>query len=147
MAAPTTLKFGKLVVYLEDQATPGTYAAPCGFTEKSFSISKDLTDVTVPDCADPDAPAWVGREVASLSWSVTGSGVLALEALEEWRTFAESSLARNVRVEITTAVGAGGGYWQGKAHLSSFEVSATLGEKIQISVSLESDESAIWTNL
>lgn len=149
MAAPTTFKFGKLIVLLEDQAAPGTFAAPCGFTEKSFSVSKSLSDVTVPDCADPDAPAWTGREVQSLSWSVTGSGILAQEAFEEWRTFAESSTARKVRVLIaqdTTGATVGdGGYYEGSAHLESFEITASLGEKVQISVSLQSDEAPTWT--
>lgn len=145
MALPTTRKFGALVIYLEDPATPGVFTAPCGFTEKSFTIERDLTDVVVPDCANVDAPAWVGREVRSLTWSVTGSGVLALEALPTWREFAESTAAYNVRVEITSAAGAGGGYYTGKAHIASFEVSGALGEKLQISVDIQSDEAPVWT--
>lgn len=144
---PTTLKYGALVVYLEDTATPGTYIAPCGLTEKSFTLSKDASDIVVPDC-DPllvDAPAWTGREVRSISWSVSGSGILAVEAIETWREFAESTVSRNVRVEITTAAGLGGGYYTGKAHLTSWEVSGSLGEKVQVSITLDSDEEAVWT--
>jgi len=148
MAAPVTLKFGKLLVLLENPATPTVFAAPCGFTEKALSLSKSLTDVTVPDCLDPDAPAFVGREVASQSASITGSGVMALEALETWRDFMQDTNSWNVRVELVAATaGTGGGYYSMKAHLESFEVSATLGEKVQVSVSMQSDGAWTWTDV
>lgn len=150
MAAPTTYKFGKMLVYLEDRVTPNTYIAPCGFAEKTFEISKELSDTTIPDCDDPDAPAWTGREVRALSWSVSGSGVLAKEAFEEWRTFAQSSGSRKVRVLIaqdTTApyTAGDGGYWTGPAHLESFQITANLGEKVQIAVTLQGDGETVWT--
>jgi predicted secreted protein len=147
MALPTALSFGKMVMYLESRTTPGNYIAPCGLTTRSFNISKETSDITLPDCADPDLPAWQARDVRALSWTVSGEGVLALEALIEWRTFAQSSQSRRVRVELTTAAGAGGGYWTGSGHLTSFEVSGTLGEKLQVSIEIQGDGEAVWTAL
>ena len=149
MAVATTFKYSKLIILLEDQTTPGNYAAPCGLTERSFSLSKELTDILVPDCADEDAPAWTGRDVRSISASINGSGVLASESFEEWRSFAQSTVFRNVRVIIaqdTTGTTPGdGGFWTFKAHVESFEITGNIGEKVQISIALQSDGEAVWT--
>ncbi|XKM40327.1 phage tail tube protein [Rhizobium ruizarguesonis] len=77
MAQPSTARFGKFRIMLGNSADPIVYAAPCGFTSKSLTLTKDLTDVTLPDCDDPDAVAWVGRDASTLSASVSGEGVLA----------------------------------------------------------------------
>src|SRR5690606_5463030 len=60
MAQPTTARFGKFKVMLGDGGSPMTYAAPCGFTSKSLTLTKNLTEVNLPDCDDPDSVAWVG---------------------------------------------------------------------------------------
>ena len=56
-----------------------TYAAPCGFTSKNVTISKNLAEVSIPDCDDPDAPIWLGRDVQSQSCVISGDGVAAAE--------------------------------------------------------------------
>ena len=79
MAQPTTARFGKFKVYLGDDGDPIVYTAPCGFTSKSLTLTKSLAEVNLPDCDDPDAVAWVGRDASSLSASVSGEGVLAAD--------------------------------------------------------------------
>jgi len=54
MAKPKTIKSGMFRVLLGDGASPIVYSAPCGFTSKSMTITKELTDVNIPDCDDPD---------------------------------------------------------------------------------------------
>jgi len=145
MALPTTRRFGQMLVYIEDPAVPGTWIAPCGFNSKSISFTKELTDIVIPDCADPDAVAAVGREVRSTSWSISGSGVLALEALTDWRNFYNSIASWNVRVEIVSTAGQGGGVYEGKAHMASMELSAELGDKVQLAVEIQSDGEVVFT--
>ena len=148
MALPTTLKFSKLLVLLEDPATPGVYASPCGFSSKSFEISKSLTDSTVPDCVNVDDPAWIGREVASQSATVSGDGVLALESLGTWRKFMQDTSSWNVRIEIVGPTpGVGGGYYSGKFHCESLSIGAELGEKLSCGVSMSSDGELTWTDV
>lgn len=144
MTLPSTRKFGQFKVYVGNGATPEVFAIPCGFTEKALSISKDLIDTTVPDCDDPDAAAWIGRDVRTISASVSGNGVLAMEALPTWRAWAMSALPKNVRVELTGTGAQNGGYFAGSMHLSSFEITASLGEKVQVAVSMESDGALTW---
>jgi len=66
MAQATTLPFSAFKVMLET-GTTGTFAAPCGLTERSVTFSKETNDTTSIDCDDEDAPAWVDRDVVSMS--------------------------------------------------------------------------------
>ena len=138
MAQPETTRFGKFKVLLGNGASPEVFASPCGFTQRAFNRSKELTDSVVPDCDDEDKPAWTGRDVRSLSASISGSGVLAKSALPLWEDAFEGIEPTSVKVvfvwkndETTT--------YTGKMHVSSLEISADLGDKVQISVSMESD--------
>lgn len=137
MTAPTTIKFGKMVVKLGDGAAVEVFAAPCGFVSKALNLSKNINETNIPDCDDPDAPAWVGRDVQSLTWNVTGQGVLAKEAFPTWQSFFNSTTSRNVRIEITFP-----GLpivYAGAAHLETFEISADLGNRVQLNIVLQGD--------
>lgn len=142
MAAPTTAKFGKFRVLLET-ATPGTYAAPCGFTSKSLALSKNLSDINLPDCDNPDAPAWVGRDVESLTASITGEGVMAQESADTWMDAYESTNSVNVKVEI--AMPTTTWTYTGKMHLSSLTLSAEQGGRVQANVEMQSDGPLVRT--
>lgn len=137
MAQPTTIRFGKFRVLLGDGASPEVFTAPCGFTQRSFNRSKELSDVVIPDCDDPDAMAHTARDARSLSASISGSGVLAKAAYPVWKAAYESSDSTNCKIEfdwgteITTVTQ--------RFHVSSLEISADLGDRVQISVQMESD--------
>ena len=137
MAQPTTAKFGKFRVMLGDGASPEVFAAPCGFTNKSLTLTKNLTEINLPDCDDPDAVAWVGRDATSLSMSVSGEGVLASESVETWLDAFDSSDPVSVRVEIEfpakTIV------WNGQMHISTFTPAAEQGGRATVSVEMQSD--------
>lgn len=137
MTKPTTIKFGKLIVKLGDGETPEVFSAPCGFTSKAFTRSKTLNEVVVPDCDDPDAPANVERDVASLSWAVTGNGVLAGESLEAWDAFYDSTDPVNVIIEEIFDAPIGTITYTGAAHLETWEHTAELGQRVNASVSIQ----------
>lgn len=138
MARPVTVKFGKFFVRLSDGATPPAFIAPCGFTQKSFSRTKALTDSTIPDCDDPDAPAWSERDVQSMSASINGSGVLAKSAVPIWEAALLSTDSIEVEVELEYPDGDKEVY-TGNFHLESFEVTGSNGERVQVSVTMQSD--------
>lgn len=137
MAQPTTARFGAMVISIGDGASPETFTAPCGFTSKSLTLSKNLQEINLPDCDDPDAAAWVGRDVQSMTATVSGEGVLAEESLVTWKEFFESTASKNVRIKITTS----GGYIQydGAMHLESLAHSAEQGGRVTLNVTLQSD--------
>lgn len=143
MAKPVTAKFGAFVVSLSDGAEPAVFAAPCGFTSKSLVLSKNLVEVSLPDCEDPDAPIWLGRDVQSLSAAVTGEGVLAASAVPTWLEAFDSNDSVEVEVEITFSTGVL--KYLGLMHLESLTIGAEQGGRCTINVSMQSDGEMVGT--
>lgn len=137
MATPTTVKGGKVKVLLGDGGSPVTYSSPCGFTQRSLTLSKALNEVNLPDCNDPDSVNWLGRDATSLSMSISGQGVLASESVETWLDAWEDVESVDVKIEIEFP--AKTITWTGKMHIESFEVGANNGERATSNVSLQSD--------
>lgn len=149
MAQPRTLSFGNFRVYLGDGTSPEVFTAPCGFTQKSLTIDSATSDFQVPDCDSPEAPAWTTRAVTALSAAVSGSGVLAMASLDEWRNWALSGLEKNIRVEFNDTGANGGGYYQGPAILTSLGHAVALGSdgnKAQLNVQIASSGAWAWTD-
>lgn len=137
MAQATTIKGGKIRVLLGDDATPIVYSAPCGLTQRSITLTKNLEEVQIPDCTDPDKVDWLGRDATSLSMSVTGEGVLASESVDTWLEAFVS--IESVPVKVEWEFPAKTITWTGKMHIESVEVGANNGQRATINVSLQSD--------
>ncbi len=143
MVAPVTAKFGKFRVLLGNDADPIVYTAPCGFTSKSLTLTKDLTDVNLPDCDDPDAVAWVGRDASSLSASVSGEGVLASQSVETWLDAWESSESVPVKIEVEFP--AKTVTWTGFMHIATFTTGAEQGGRSTANIEMQSDGELVRT--
>ena len=144
MAPPVTARFGKFRVLLGSDADPIVYAAPCGFTSKSLTLGKSLSEVSLPDCADPDAPIVLGRDVESITASVSGEGVLAASAVITWLEAYESTEAVPVKIEIEFSSGTV--TWTGAMHVETLELGAEQGGRVTISVSMQSDGALVRTD-
>lgn len=142
MTQPTTIKGGKVRVLL-DPAGSGSYAAPCGFTSKSVTFSKGLEETNIPDCDDPDAVDWVGRDATSLSISVSGEGVLAYESQDTWLDAWENveSVAAKIEIEFTASTIT----YTGNMHVESLEMGAPNGRRVTLNVSIQSDGEMVRT--
>ena len=138
MPAPVTARPGRFVISLGDGGSPEAFVAPCGFTSKSFTWSRNLAEVTIPDCDDPDAPFWQSRDVESLSCSVSGEGVLAAEAVPTWLDVLNSLDSVNVQIEITFTNGSIL-LIEGAMQMESLELAAQQGQRVSINVSMQSD--------
>ncbi|HRP26019.1 phage tail tube protein [Thauera sp.] len=147
MAKPTTARPGSFIIALGDGGSPEVFTAPCGFTSKAFNFTRNLAEVNIPDCDDPDAPDWLGRDVVSLSASVSGSGVLAAESIETWLAAVNTTASVNVTVTVTYTTGVL--TMTGAMQIESFGVSAEQGQKVSVDVSMQSDgEMTVgWTPL
>lgn len=143
MAQATTIRGGKIRVLLETE-TPGVYGAPCGFTSRSITISKNLEEVEVPDCDDPDKVDWVGRDARSLSMSVSGEGVMAQESVDTWDEAVLSPDSVNVKVEYEFP--AKTITWTGKMHVETVEDGGNNGSRATRNISMQSDGEMVRTS-
>lgn len=137
MAQATTIKGGKIRVLLGNDADPIVYENPCGFTQRSITLTKNLEELNIPDCDDPDKVDWVGRDATSLSMAVSGEGVLASESVDTWLDAFDSidSIPAKVEWEFPAKTIT----WTGRMHVESMEVGANNGQRATNNVSLQSD--------
>ncbi|WP_347139434.1 phage tail tube protein [Paracoccus sp. SSK6] len=140
MAKPKTFRGSLVALYFEDPDSAGQFLKPCGLTEHTATFTKNMNEVDVPDCDDPDLPSWIEREVSSLDFSVTGSGVLAADAVDKWWDIFNRSESVRARMYIGKIDDiANGRYWAGNIHVSQLEISGNRGEKAQVSLTAASD--------
>lgn len=144
MAPPVTARFGKFRVLLGNSATPIVYAAPCGFTSKSLSLGKSLSEVIIPDCDDPDKPSATGRDVESTTASIDGEGVLAASAVITWLDAYDSVDSVPVKVEVEFSSGTV--TFTGFMHVETLELGAEQGGRVTINVSMQSDGELVRTD-
>jgi hypothetical protein len=146
MVQPTVAKYGKMLIELGDDADPPVYAAPCGFTSKGVTISKNMQEINIPDCTDPDAPTWVGRTVQSQTATITGNGVAAAESVPDWDDAAMSTDSVPMRVTIDFE-GVGTKVIEGNFHIDSEEFAAESGGYVTLAINAVSDGAvtATWT--
>lgn len=142
-AAPQTTG---VTVDARDTAGAITYAAPCGFTSKGVTISKNLQEVSIPDCDDEDAPIWLGRDVQNQSCTITGDGVAAAESVPDWDQAAMTTEAVPMKVEIEFT-GVGTKTIAGNFHVDSEAFTADAGGRVSLAINAQSDGAvtADWT--
>lgn len=139
MAKPTTYVGSNVALFLEGEPS-GTFLRPCGLTSHTITFSKSTQDVTVPDCDDLEAAAWIERGVESLDMNGSGSGILAAESVERFWDAFRSNESINSRLYTGAANDiANGHYWQGKIHITQFEVTGERGGKAQVNLAFVSD--------
>ncbi len=146
MAKPTTARWSKLLIQVEDPASPGTFVAPCGLTTKGLNRPAQTSDTNVPDCDDPDLPSWTERVVRALSASVSGSGVLALESLDIWDGWFAVGDTRNVKVTLDVPLASNGRSWLIPMVLTTFNLTGNESDgKMQVSIELQNDGAIVTT--
>lgn len=144
MAQPVTARFGKFRVLLGAGSDPIVYTAPCGFTSKSLSLNKSLSEVSIPDCDDPDLPIVLARDVESISATVSGDGVLAAGSVEAWLDAYEGTDSVPVKIEVEFSTGTV--TWTGSMHVESLEIGAEQGGRVTLSVTMQSDGALVRTD-
>lgn len=135
MSKATTFKFSQFLILLGNGESPEDFVAPCGLTSRGFTRTAETSDVNVPDCADEDVPSWLERDVVSLSWSLSGEGVLAAESIDEWEAFYEQQLSdsRNLRIQV------GDRLYEGKGKLTNFQIQGERGSRLTVSIEITGD--------
>jgi hypothetical protein len=79
----------------------------------------------------------VGRDVESLTASITGEGVMAAESAADWMDAFESTSSVSVKVEIEFPLVTW--TYTGKMHISSMTLAAEQGGRVSNNVEMQSD--------
>jgi hypothetical protein len=101
----------------------------------------------MPDCDNPDDPAWKSVTKDGLSATISGAGMLYTASVSEWYTWFNGDDSKNIQFTLNVPLASGGGYWQGAFKLTNFEVTSD-GNKEQstCNVTLVSDGAVTWND-
>ena len=139
MAQPDTFNGSKILIKIGDGSDPEVFATKCTINaSRSVQGTATTVDTVVPDCEDPDAPAWTEREKDALSYTLTGDGVHDAGDIEFFTEFLEQAASRNCQVIVADGI-AGAFSLTGKFHLTDYQVSGARKEKAQGSMTFISD--------
>ena len=141
MAQPTVLPGTKLLILVGNGATPEVYSEPCGLTTKSYDMAASTNSTLIPDCADPEAPAWEAKDVNALSATLTGSGVMAVESFDTWEGWFSTASSRNIQIKLDDS---DLGQWQGSFILTALKYGGARGQKVTLEVTMVNDGAVVW---
>ncbi|MER9164400.1 hypothetical protein [Mesorhizobium sp. M0715] len=142
MTAVPRVTGSKLLVQIGNGADPEVFDHDCLInTKRGVQFSSETTDTIMPDCDNPEDPAWKSVSKDGLQATISGAGMLYAASLGEWWDWYNSDDSKNVRFNVTTA-----GYWQGAFKLTQFEVTADGNKDTATStVTMVSDGAVAWT--
>ena len=140
MTQATTYPFSQFLVKIGDGASPEVFTDPCGLTTRGFTRTANMNDTNVPDCDDPDAPSWLGRDVVSYQAEIAGNGVVAQESFDTWEEWWNAGETRNVKIELGNPVEFS---WTMPAKLQQFAVTSERGKKVEMTVAIVSDGAVV----
>lgn len=148
MADVNTLLGENMIILIESDTVPGTYAFDCILNgERGVTYNVETKEFTVPDCDNPSAPGWKLVHKEGLSLSVTAGGLLHTTSYERWHNWFTSDAAKNLRITNNVSAVLGGGYLSGAFKLTGFEGSAD-GRKdfVKISATMMSHGAIGWVD-
>ena len=145
MALAQTTSFGQIILDVQNATVTPIVWTPrlCGMTSKGIALKASSNTANVPDCDNPEDPAWDIAGIDGLSATVTLSGVTAVEDEPFWNQWFDTGATQVIRY-IKTGVG----YRQGPALLTDLSDTAALksnGNLAQISLTLTSAGAWPWT--
>lgn len=143
MAQPQTAKGTKLLILFGDGATPEVFSKICALTAKGINFQSNTNEYFVPDCDNPDDPAWREMTKAGRFADISGSGILDMAALTRIQAAYDNENAVNLRVQL--AVTPNGGYWSGPFMVNGFNVTGNDGELVQVELTIASAGPVVWT--
>lgn len=136
MAQLTTLRGSALYIKVGDGASPEVFAHPCLInTKRGIQFQSSTNKIIVPDCDNPDDPAWTEAVKDSLSATINGAGTLDndVEVITFYDSWLRDPDPRNVQVWLGTV-----GYWAGAFNLTNFEIGGDRGVLADVTIALES---------
>ncbi|CDX49226.1 conserved hypothetical protein [Mesorhizobium plurifarium] len=142
MTAVPKVTGSKLLVQLGDGASPENFDHDCLInTKRGIQFTSETNETIMPDCDNPDDPAWKAVTKDGLQATISGAGMLYTASLGKWWTWFNGDIAKNIRFNVTPT-----GYWEGAFKLTQFEVTGDSNKDVATSnVTIVSDGAVTWT--
>lgn len=141
MAQPTVIPGTKLLILVGDGGSPEVFAQPCGLTTNGIDFAASTNSTLIPDCDDPEAPAWEAKDINALSATVSGNGVMAVESFDVWNDWFQAVEGRNCQIKLDSD---DLGHWAGKFILTGLRYGGQRGQKVTLDVSLANTGAVVW---
>jgi predicted secreted protein len=131
----------QLYIKVGNGLTPETFTHPCLInTKRGIKFGSNSNKIIMPDCDNPDDPAWTQVITDGLNAMVDGAGKLDAAAIPDYDAWFRGGTAKNIQVWLGTK-----GYWQGAFKLTAWEINGDRNDYCDASVTIESDgEVATW---
>jgi predicted secreted protein len=134
----------QLLIKVGDGASPSeTFTHPCLINAKrgvSFEVSTNK--IVVPDCDNPDDPAWQQVIKDVLGCTIDGAGKLDRAGVSTFYAWLQDKDPRNVQMWLGTF-----GYWAGGFHCTKFAVSGDRGALAECDLAMESEGTVTFTTV
>jgi hypothetical protein len=146
MAQAKTLKFNDQLMLIGDGAEPDEgFDAPCGFESLNMTVNIETNTTNVPDCDDPDLPAWLQSDEVSKQMVLSGEGVLDVNANMMWRAWLMAGGEKNVRWLTKGNAANGGGYFEAPGLLTTYEEVGQRGNRWNQNIGVTLNGKPVWT--
>lgn len=146
MALAKTIKFGDVMLMLGGGEDPTElFEAPCGFESLNLTVNIETNTTNVPDCDNPDLPAWLVSDEVSKQMVLGGEGVMDTDAMQIWQEWLMDGGEKNVRWFKDLLLANGGGYWQAPAILTTYEEVGERGSRWRQNIGLTLQGKPVWT--
>jgi predicted secreted protein len=123
----------QLYIKVGNGATPEVFTHPCLINMKrGIKFGTSTNKVIVPDCDNPEDPAWTEAIKDGLTATIDGAGKLDAAALPTYDAWFRSKDPKNVQIWLGTK-----GYWQGAFALTGWELNGDRNDYVDASVTLE----------
>ena len=130
-----------LLIKKEDTPASGTFTSVCGFRARSFNLSTNEIDTTVPDCADPGAVVQKTSVPGIADRTFSGSGLFDNDAVGK----AVADAARLGSVLNYQVVVPGYGTFEGPYIITDFEFSGDMEGNMDFSATFKPSGALTFT--
>jgi predicted secreted protein len=142
MAQPSTRAGYQVALYLGSDAASPVYAFVCGLDNVEINNERGVIERAIRDCSTPFAAPSMKRTPGLKMASISGSGLLATEYINDLNTAFAAGASRYWRVSVEN-----GPAWTGKFVMSALNITGQADGQAyaEISISLQSDGDTTYT--